>query len=169
MNRIVIVCKKEFILACLLIHTLRTYGFFAKSPLRKLIITKAISKSLMDNISSEMFDNTVMFQQVYSNYDIVHNPYIVAYLMCYCWFKFYRKRTNDYKIFEVFELATISDNENKNLLINHSFNSTIVDYHFNIENDHMNKPVSYYNYTRFIKNILFIALFVFTKNVENVY
>ena len=109
-------------------------GFLIRNPLRNIIVTKAISSSVVENLSSELFDNTIMMNQFYC-FDCNHNFFMI-YCAGFLWYKLYGKG----------QLA-LDDHPDRKLIV---FPSYLVS-------------------RRITRQVLWMVLFLLTKNVESVY
>jgi len=108
-------------------------GFLSRNPLRTIVVSKAVASSVIENLSSELFDNTMIINQMYC-FDCSHN-YFAFYLAGFLWYKLYGNR------------AKLGDGDDKKLVV---FDSYLVA-------------------RRITRQVLFVLLFLLTKNVENVY
>ncbi|NBT16968.1 MAG: hypothetical protein EBS95_11610 [Chitinophagia bacterium] len=61
-------------------------GFLTKNSLRNIVVSKAVVSSVVENISLELFDNTVLMHHI-SNFDYTH-PYCIIYFAGFFWYKF---------------------------------------------------------------------------------
>lgn len=110
-------------------------GFLSKNPLRTIVVSKAVASSVIENLSSELFDNTMIMNQIYC-VDCSHK-YFVFYLAGFLWYKLYGNRSK----------LGLGYGDDKKLVV---FDSYLVT-------------------RRITRQILFVLLFLLTKNVENVY
>lgn len=81
-------------------------GFMSKNPLRNIVISKAVSNTVVENLSSELFDNTILINQMYSLDD--NHDYFPIYLAGFLWYKLYsgvksKINNNDDKKLVVFD------------------------------------------------------------------
>ena len=152
----------------ILVLPLFVNGFFRKNPLRKIIMTKAITNSIIENISMELLEPSMVYH--------MSSEYLIPNMMNILpnnddVFKNHDKRMN-FGI-EIPHMNLDSPAPSLLCIVNNGF---LVIYilacfgYFGVVND--NKKLGYMdeyvNTKRFIKNIMFVLFFVFAKNVKDV-
>lgn len=122
---------------------LSCFGFLTRNPLRNILVSKAVSSSVIENLSSELFDNTVLLHQFSSMIDYSH-PSIQSmfYLAGFLWYKLYGSK----RIGNVNGGSNVGEDDSKLV----AFDTYVVS-------------------RRVTRQILFVLLFLLTKNVDNVY
>ena len=130
---------KSIVFIIIVYNNIFCHCFLVRNPLRNILVTKAVSSSVVENLSSELFDNTVLLNQAYS-FDLNHHPYFAFYFAGYLWYRLYIKGLN-------------SRNNNDN----------------NSDDNKLGQFDTYKISRSITRQILFVLLFLLTKNVENVY
>lgn len=123
---------------------LSCFGFLSRNPLRNILVSKAVSSSVIENLSSEFFDNTVLLHQFSSMIDYSH-PSIQSmfYLAGFLWYKLYGSNR---RIGNMNGGSGMGEDDSKLV----AFDTYVI-----------SRQVT--------RQILFVLLFLLTKNVENVY
>lgn len=131
---------KVLMVSCLLHCKHHVDGFSFNNPLKRIIMTKAITTTFVENISAEFFDTSTMVQHVFMG---INSNYLVLYLIGYYWFNVHTKD----EIIKKYKYMDEDKLKERKLMSFESYTIT----------------------KKIVRQFMIICLLILTKNIDRVY